>query len=218
MVKDMQARQLIKMVPALVASVDLNDDTATLTGQGWEAITHGGFNIAMVWRGYIDLAGYTRDELTFFSQAVDVQDNGIGLASSGIQLTSIVDIVSTRRISNIEINPINSNGFINVAPGLPLPGLDIQEVVYGNNRGYTQYSATNPSLLQVFGSTFGSGNPTASERLHITRVVVPAGSGTGEALSVQSCNFLIGGVTTHEKDLVYIERLRRAYTQQRSEP
>jgi hypothetical protein len=213
MPKDMEARQLIKMVPALAAAIDLDADTAALTGEGWEAITHSGFNIALVWRGYIDLAGYTQDDLTFFSQAVDVQDNGISLASSGITLTTIVDMVTTRRIRNIEINPINSNGFIDVAPGIPLEGLDIQEVVYGNNRAFTQYSATNSSLLQLFGSTFGSGNPTASDRLHITRVIVPSGTGTGESLNVQSCNFLVGGVTAHEKDLVYIERLRRAYTQ-----
>lgn len=218
MATDMQARQLIKMVPALSATVDLDDDTATVIGQGWEAITHPGFNIVLVWRGYIDLAGYTRDELTFFSQAVDVQDNGPSLAGAGILSTSIVDMVTTRRISNSEINPINSNGFIGVVPGLPLSGLDIQEVVYGNHRAFTGYSATNPSLFQVFGSTFGSGNPTASERLHITRVVVPTGSGTAQACYVHSCNFLIGGVTSHEKDLIYIERLRRAYTQQRSEP
>jgi len=218
MATDMKARQLIKMVPALDATVDLDNDTAAITGEGWEAITHPGFNIVLVWRGYIDLAGYTRDELTFFSQAVDVQDNGASLAGGGILSTSIVDMVTTRRISNIEVNPINSNGFIDVAGSLPLPGLDIQEVVYGNHRAFTGYSATNPSLLQVFGSTFGSGNPTASERLHITRVVVPSGSGTAQGLYVQSCNFLVGGVTTQEKDLVYIERLRRAYTQQRSEP
>jgi hypothetical protein len=217
MPKDMTARQLIKQIPAMAGVLNLNEDTATsLLGSGWEVVTHGSFDMALVWRGYIDLAGYTQDDLTFFSQAVDVQENGIALAGTGITLTTIVDMVTTRRINNDEVYPINSNGFINPAPGNKLPGLDIQEVVYGNQRVFTQYSATNAGLLQLFGSTFGSGNPTASDRLHITRVVVPTGTGTSEGLSIQSSNFLIGGVTAHEKDLVYIERLRRAYTQERT--
>jgi len=211
---DMEARQLIKQVPALTGTaIDLDNDTATLLGGGWEVIQHGSFNMAFVWRGFIDLAGYTKDDLTFFSQVVDVQDNGISLSSSGITLTTIVDMVTTRYIRDNEIYPINTNGFITAVPTLSLPALDIQEVVYGNNRAYTQYSATNPSLIQLFASTFGTGNPTASDRLHITRVVVPQGVGTAEGMTVSSCNFLIGGVTAHEKDLVYIERLRRAYTQ-----
>jgi len=218
MATDMQARQLIKQVPAMI-TIDANfaSNTATLGGEGWEVVVNPGFNMAFVWRGFIDLAGYTQDDLTFFSQAVDVQDNGSSGASPSVILASIIDMVTTRRISDVEINPINSNGFISAVPALPLPGLDIQEVVYGNSRTFTPYSATNGIWLQTFGSTFGTGNPTASDRLHITRVVVPSGVGESEGVQIQSCNFLIGGVTAHEKDLVYIERLRRAYTQQRSE-
>jgi hypothetical protein len=135
-----------------------------------------------------------------------------------VALSTIIDMVTTRRISDAEVFPVNGNGFLSPSPGTPIPGLDIQEVVYGNTRNFTPYSATNGSWIQLFGSSFGTGNPTASERLHITRVVVPLGVGTSEGVSITSCNFLIGGVTGHEKDLVYIERLRRAYTQQRSEP
>lgn len=219
MATDMQARQLIKQVPAMFTN-DLNFDagTATLSGEGWEVVHHPPMAMTFVWRGFIDLAGYTQDDLTFFSQAVDVQDNNLSLASPSIILGTIIDLVTTRRISDVEVNPTNGNGFLSPAPGAPIPGLDIQEVVYGNTRSFTPYSATNGSWIQLFGSTFGTGNPTASDRLHITRIVVPVGSGTSEAVNVTSCNFLIGGVTGHEKDLVYIERLRRAYTQQRSEP
>jgi hypothetical protein len=214
----MQARQLIKQVPAMF-TIDANftADTATLSGEGWEVIAHPTYNMVFVWRGYIDLAGYTQNDLTFFSQVVDVQDNGQSGGSPTVLLSTITDMVTTRRISDAEIFPVNSNGFLSPVAGVSLPGLDIQEVVYGNTRNFTPYSATNGFWIQLFGSTFGTGNPTASERLHITRVVVPLGSGTSEGVSIASCNFLIGGVTGTEKDLVYIERLRRAYTQQRSE-
>jgi len=219
MATDMKARQLIKQVPAMsTINADFDNDTATLQGEGWQVIAHPGMNMAFVWRGYIDLAGYTQDDLTFFSQAVDIQDNGQSGGSPSVVSSTIIDMVTTRRIADGEVFPVNSNGFLSPAPGIATPGLDIQEVVYGNTRNFTPYSATNGFWIQLFGSTFGSGNPTASDRLHITRIVVPLGVGTSESVFVQSCNFLIGGVTGHEKDLVYIERLRRAYTQQRSEP
>jgi hypothetical protein len=217
MATDMKARQLIKQVPAMFTN-DINFDagTATISGEGWELVHHPPMAMTFVWRGFIDLAGYTQDDLTFFSQAVDVQDNGVSIAAPSIGLTAIMDMVTTRRISDAEVNPVNGNGFLSPAPGTTIPGLDIQEVVYGNTRNFTPYSATNGAWRQIFGSSFGSGNPTASDRLHITRIVVPLGTGTSESVNITSCNFLIGGVTAHEKDLVYIERLRRAYTQERS--
>jgi hypothetical protein len=147
MPKDMTARQLIKQVPA-VATLDANftADTATLAGEGWEVIAPAGRNMVFVWRGFIDLAGYTQHDLTFFSQTVDIQDNGIPLTSPSVALCTIVDLVTTRRILDDELSAINSNGFIQPAPGIPLPGLDIQEVVYGSNRSFTPYSATNGAL------------------------------------------------------------------------
>lgn len=214
---DMKARQLIKQVPAMTTvNANFSSQTATLYGEGWEVVAKGADNMVFVWRGFIDLGGYTQDELTFFSQAVDVQDNGLSSANPSVLKGEIIDMVTTRRISDAEVNPINANGFIQPAPTVSIDGLDIQEVVYGNTRAFTPYSATNGLWIQLFGSTFGTGNPTASDRLHITRIVIPFGGGESESVSIKSCNFLIGGVTAHEKDLVYIERLRRAYTQERN--
>jgi len=217
MATDMQARQLIKQIPAVqVGAIDTVSQTSTVNGEGWEQINYDGGGIIWVWRGYIDLAGYTQDDLTFFSQTVDIQKAQQPIMTAGVQWLNVVDLVTTRRIRTNELYP---NNFKNSFLGGPSDGnnLDIQEVIYGEWVSLTPYSATNLVGLPIGGDTFGTGNPTASERMHCTRIVTWNGaSGETEAFNLGACNYLIGGVTGHEKDLIYIERLRRAYTQERS--
>jgi len=216
---DMTARQLIKQVPAM-ATIDMDyvAQTASLQGEGWEVNTE--YNMSFIWRGYVDMAGYTQDDLTFFTQAVDIQNSLVAggtpfIEGSGVQACIIQDLVTTRRISNEEAL-INNVGFLDNLPAPSIPNLDIQEVVYGELRLFTPYSTDNGIWRVIQADSFGIGNPTAADRLHITRIVFPMFAGASEALSIPSCNFIIGGVTTREKDLVYIERLRRAYTQERN--
>jgi hypothetical protein len=209
MATDMQARQLIKQVPQVVAALEfVGTDTITinpvLSGSGWEVIDDGS-KLHLVWRGYIDLAGYTREELTFFTQAVDVQHGSLDTAGPTVLNSCHKDLITTRRIRDDEISLYTGTlSFTNT--------LDIQEIVYGEWTNFVPYATTYPSLRPTTGGTFGTGNPSAADRLHITRILSTEGSGS-ESVIFAGTNYLIGGVTGQEKDLVYIERLRRAYTQ-----
>jgi hypothetical protein len=218
MAKDMVARQLIKQVPPLDATlIDVVGQTAQLNyGEGWEIVLPSSGGLVFVWRGFIDLAGYTQDDLTFFTQAVDIQNANIPAAVAETTSLNVTDLITTRFVPDTTIFPNNiGNTFLNPAA---IPTLDIQEMIYGEWRTFTPYTATN-LLLRLFGTdTFGTGNPTASARIHITRIVTWNGTGSTGGLNVPAYNVLMGGVTAHEKDLVYIERLRRAYTQERTEP
>jgi len=212
---DMKARQLIKQVPPVNAILEFEGtDTITIVpgvaSTGWEVVQpFAGANLYLVWRGYIDLGGYTQDDLTFFSQAVDIQHGPIDLGG-GLVSSIMYDVVTTRRISDAEVGLFQ--GFL---PNTSQPGLDIQEVIYGEWFNRTPYDAAFPSLTNVSGGTVGTGNPTASDRIHITRIAASFGGGSA-TLYLGGTNYIIGGVTGHEKDLVYIERLRRAYTQERN--
>jgi hypothetical protein len=213
----LQARQLIKQVPGLGATqINYGAQTATVVGEGWEVLTDG-FPLRFVWRGYIDLAGYTQHDLTLFTQQVDIQRNGLIAGNQDVVAGVVNELVTTRRISDAEAI-INNNGFLTPFPGSSIPALDIQEIVYGETTTYTPYSATNFLWFKLQQDSYGTGHPTASDRLHITIIAQPAFAGESASMVIPSCNFLIGAVTAHEDDLVYIERLRRAYTQQRSEP
>lgn len=218
MAKDMQARQLIKQVPACGTNdMDYGAQTATLTGEGWEVNTL--YNMGFVWRGYIDLAGYTKDDLTFFPQAVDIQNAMLAggtpydpSTGNGVQACVIYDLVTTRYVRDEEAL-VNNVGFLTPGAGLSIPNLDLQEVIYGEGRLFIPYSTDNGIWRVVQADSFGVGSPTATDRIHITRIVLPLFAGDSESVNIPSCNFVIGGVTGHEKDLVYVERLRRAYTQ-----
>lgn len=212
----LQARQLIKQVPALVATqMNYGSQTSEIAGEGWEILTNS-FPMRFVWRGYIDLAGYSREELTLFTQQVDIQRNHTIGGSPDVLVAVVTELVTTRRITDDEAISTN-NGFLESSPGIIIPSLDIQEIVYAEITTYTPYSQTNGLWRKLQHDSFGTGNPTASDRLHITIIAQPLFDGDASAMLIPSCNFLIGAVTAHEDDLVYIERLRRAYTQQRSE-
>jgi len=213
---EVTARQLIKQIPPVLAQLNFEGtDTITIlpsSSTGWEVVQpFAGATLYLVWRGYIDLAGYTQEELTLFTQSVDIQKGAFDIGTN-IDFTIMSDLVTTRKIRDDEIGLLV--GFL---PPTSLPGLDLQEVVYGEWTNRVPYSATNTVLRGVDGSTVGSGNPTASARLHITRIASTFGSAPDAVLYLAGCNYVIGAVTTEEKDLVYIERLRRAYTQQRKE-
>jgi len=213
----LRARQLIKQVPALLATqMNASLETADLVGTGWEVVTGGNTTMRFVWRGYIDLAGYTQEELTLFTQQVDIQRNGLIAGNQDVLVGVVNELVTTRRITDSEAIA-NNNGFLSPYPGSSTPGLDIQEIVYGETTTYTPYSATNFLWYKLQQDSFGTGHPTASERLHITIIAHPLFAGETASMSIPSCNFVIGAVTTHEDDLIYIERLRRAYTQERTE-
>jgi len=220
MAEDMVARQLIKQIPGVaVSGINYSTQTSTITlGEGWQVLNTGSAQV-WVWRGFIDLGGYTKNELTFFSQAIDIQTS---LSSGGTPTFELCDdrtLITTRALRDSEITAnwsgaaSSMNGFLN---NISQDCIDLQEVIYGEWRQFVPYATpANGSFRQLAGDSFGVGNPTASERIHITRIFSWQSAGESDNFVLCPQNIIIGGVTSHEKDLVYIERLRRAYTQDR---
>jgi hypothetical protein len=195
--------------------------TATPTGEGWEYIEQATPHIPnLINRQYIDLAGYTQKDLTLFTQSVDFQHDKFSTAhaESGLQpqVMYIYDILTTRRINRDELSDLS-----NSTPGFLNSTLDLMECVYGQQT--TAFLNTNIELLggmvPTYSDTFGSGNATASDRLHWTRIIwsIPLAQPQEQYMAIETneTNLVVAGITGKEKDLVYIERLRRAYTQER---
>ena len=51
---------------------------------------------------------------------------------------------------------------------------------------------------------------TAGHSLYLTRVILPA-TGTSGTISIPEVAFIVTGLTTKEKDLVYIQQLARTF-------
>ena len=88
------------------------------------------------------------------------------------------------------------------------------EVIYGERMVYGENATVAGTYVQISGETFGSGNPTAMSKMHWTRLIVLGSPGDGNQLAVYSTNLVLQAMTVEEKDLVWMERLRRSYVLQ----
>jgi len=215
--KDTTPRQLFKQIDGGYAAITFEGGsvtTATAHGEGWESIPQidQPGQACIVNRQYIDLAGYTQKDLTLFISGVDIQrdKDPLNATPGTIDVIWEYDLITTRRIKTTELSSMMDNpvGF------LPQT-LDLQEVIYGEIKTHGNNLQIPISFITTKQSTFGSGNAVASDRLHWTKIYLIEPNASS-LLNYYPNNLAIQAITGREKDLVYIERLRRAYTQERS--
>jgi len=215
MPEEITPRQLLKQVDGtdIDITVDGSGFLATVSAtNGWETIVQGIATGAAVLRTYIDLQGYTMDDLTFFTQGVDIQKMRTPRSDVPLAFPQIweYDILSTRALN------LDEMAFFPTVPGF-LPGpstLDQQMIVYGQSRTYAENAQIPGSYITTDTATFGSGNPIATSKLHWTRLIVFRTGGIPTSLELYPANLVIQGITAKEKDLVWIERLRRSHVLQ----
>ena len=223
MVKDQTQRQMFKQIPQGSCLFSYSGGIISQTelfGEGWEYIPQASLEIPnIVNRQYIDLAGYTEQELTLFTQAVDFQHDQFATAHAAAllqpQVLYVYDFLTTRRITNLELGDLSTN-----TPAFSDSTLDLMECVYG--RQTTAFLNNNIELVgamvPTYTDTFGSGNATATDKLHWTRIIWSLPQAVPQAqdiiLATGATNLVVSAITGKEKDLVYIERLRRSYVTQ----
>jgi len=220
--QDVQPRQLLKQLPGTNFQIEMGESlpgfkAGALPTNGWEGITQTTSGMVVANRTYIDLAGYTQDDLTTFIQSVAIQHMKDPLVAGNVATPLIwaYDFITTRRINTAELSNLGSD-----VPGYLPSTLDLMEMIYGQHRTYALNANIPGTYITTDTDVLGSGNPSASDRLHWTRVFLFDASGAPGATSgygLYPANLVCQAVTGKEKDLVYIERLRRSYTQQRSE-
>ena len=91
------------------------------------------------------------------------------------------------------------------------------ECTYGLRQTLAQNAQIPGTFINIDGGTFGSGNPSASDKLHWTRLIITTmahGEDITGAMVIPATNLVVQATTTEETDLVYMERLRRSYVLQ----
>ena len=211
-----KAHQLYKSLGATQLGLNFESTSDAYAKNGWEVIWDT-FPYA-VNRSYIDLAGLSTQELTTFTQGVDIQLSLMPRATTiGIPEITCLDLITTRRLTDAEITNWPIGGLDIDVPGFLDNTVDLMEVIYGERTTFAQ----NQSIV-VAGTvyvildkeTFGSGNPTAMDKMHWTRVYWINGSGVNEVIGLPAANLVVQVMTAKEKDLVWMERLRRSYVLQ----
>jgi hypothetical protein len=116
-----------------------------------------------------------------------------------------LDFITTRRLTDNELLNIFS------MPGFISSTLDLMELVYGERMYYAENVNVPGTFIQISGETYGSGNPTAMDKLHWTRLMVPHQPAPNDLLVIPESNLIVQAMTVEEKDLVWMQRLRRSY-------
>jgi len=204
---DPKAHQLYKQIGSTLLTVGVSVDATTSSGGGWEVIE----DDVIANRTYIDLQGWTAQDLTTFVQGVDIQKSVIPLKMGGqFDIIWEFDILSTRKLSDAELTGI---AFSNT-PGFAPSTVDLMEVIYGERMQYGINGTITNTFVQISGETWGSGNPVATDKLHWTRVIALGNSAPTDAVTIFPVNLVVQAMTSEEKDLVYLERLRRSFVLQ----
>jgi len=219
--KEPKAHQLYKQIGKVIYTAgppfspgEPSTDTLEDNTGSWVVLTDPtGITRILANRQYIDLAGWSKQELTTFTQGVDIQKQQlpIPIPSGGISNLWEFDFITTRRLTDAELTSWGTDSAI---PGFLPSTCDLMEMIYGERMSYGENTQIPLSYIQVGGETFGSGNPTAMDKMHWTRLYIMPSVTPATQIVICSTNLIVQALTVEEKDLVWMERLRRSYVLQ----
>jgi len=216
MPEDVKTHQLYKQIPNASTTVVFDEgsvynNATSSTSSGWENLgvnfqgnTVGG----IAFRDYLDLSGWTQQELTSFFRGFDIQKSQTPIANASVPLIYELDFITTRKLTLTELSDLANE------PGFASSTLDLMELIYGQKTQYATNTTVPGTYIIVNSDTSGSGNPTAMNKLHWTRLYVFITGITTEDLTTPSANLVVQAMTAKESDRVWLERLRRSYVLQ----
>ena len=97
--------------------------------------------------------------------------------------------------------------------------VDQQSLIFGFSRAYESYTVTNLTattlnLREMWQSNYGVARSTAASKLycyHCAWSYTGTGGGFGFTITIPDTRFMVSYVSDKEKDLVYMQRLKRSY-------
>ena len=167
----------------------------------------------LVFSTNIDLSGSTRiNDFTFGTAQTQYQDPGVYSSTAVSARTEVVEIISDVPLNNAALITIKDNLGVTV-PGMMNSQQDFTTILYGNYRLYVPNNSLGafPGFLQLISSgSFGSKEPSASDRLYCYRILKCVGL-AGETLLAPACRVGLFGSMYAEGQLPHMMRLKRSY-------
>jgi len=196
------------------SNLEWHNRPTTYSESEWKGIN----NKAMVYNEqYFDLSGYELDDLTMATVACRIQDPGVYLYSGDTDVFCVYDIISQERLSedDLKLMKTNCDTFQQAAPGMNKGPLDQSQIVSGTYRLFTKNANVTglPSLmLNARTVKFGSGSPTAVQKLWVYRIVMFLQTPVaGDFLVIPATTVALLADVYKEDEIPYMMRLKRSY-------
>jgi hypothetical protein len=202
--------QIVDYIPKFTVAWDsassswLSSDPTSYTAQALDAGPDG-----FVFQSQIDIAGWTKEGLTaFFSNQYTQRDGPY--TPSGIPAPT--DALQARDYVIVTDVPFDLSTTMNHAGFLDNHS-DYMTIKFGQASIYVQSTTTPIMMIQGDAWSFGSGQPTASGTLYVTRICIPHATAPAitNAISFPAIRYVAQGIATAEPEFVYLNRLRRSY-------
>lgn len=194
---------------------------------GWQAFVStdiGANNRFWYYQNEIDVSGWGVKGLTFYPTGFQVQTGPIMRLLEG-GLVYVYDIISQNPFDIDAYLQANLNQIDYTTPGLLAfpgansnrenPALGFEDILGGQTTAYAHSAGIMPSTvgLPVNQMEFGSLEPTASDRLYVTRLmfVDNLAPQTVGLVKLPSARMILSGVATAESQLSYIMRLKNSF-------
>jgi len=219
---DIKGNRLLRKQIPFMSAYPLDGDinwAIQYQGGNWEINTDDqGINYA-VWRGYFDIEGWSKEQLTAFVTGVGWQEADewfMGPTDKFIRpRIKTWDIVSKARLPQdiFDSHPPGAASMVWLAPGFSGSNYDLEEIFGGRYRHFDYSTTITAGFNQTKMDLWGTGDATAGDKIYITRIVRLTGLAEYglELLVVPPQDVILNATLVDEKDLVYMERLRRSY-------
>ena len=162
-----------------------------------------------VYQSQLDIAGWTKEGLTAFFSNQYLQRDGPYLPNGAFTPT---DVLQARDYVIITDVPLQVDSTI-IHAGFMDNASDYMTIKLGQADIFLQTTTAPRVMIQGDAWSFGSGQPTASGTLYVTRICVPHMDVPGPSNSVQfpAIRYVAQGIASEESEYVYLNRLRRSY-------
>ncbi|AXH78572.1 MAG: hypothetical protein [Circular genetic element sp.] len=194
----------------------------TLSAGPWFTLTTLAGLPIIYWEGSIDLGAYVLKDLTWVTMEKDIQEPGnFEMNFATPQRMEVIEFVSNTQFNKERLTEIADDWEVhNAVPGMMESRINYENIIDGRWRQFSpDTTLATGSAVTMKASSFGSCEPSASERLYTYVMIKTDVPGAPlDRISIPPRRFLLGGVAVKEDDNAYIQRLRRSYVLQQEVP
>jgi len=187
---------------------------------GWGVLPSTAGQNFLYWSGSIDLSAYLLKELTWVTTGRAIQEPGnFTFTFATPQTVEFIEFITNTPISRAQLtNVLDDWEITNSVPGMLGSQVDFQNVIMGRWRQFsTDSTLATGSAVTLKTEEFGSGEPSASERLYTYNIMKFSTPLEGDdTFFIPNRRMILAGAGLKESDYEYIYRLRRSYVLQES--